>query len=80
MPGVRITRQNLLGLGRKPVEATPHVRHASRKPDLCIRQHRDHAEQGSCCKPARQFQHKARINAGAHAQLAPVLRRDLNLR
>ena len=79
MPGVRITRQNLLGLGRKPVETAPHIRDTCREPDLCIRQHGDHAEQGSCRQPARQFQQKARINAVAHAQLTPVLQRDLNL-
>ena len=43
MARIRITCQNLLCLSRQPVKPAPHVRDTCRKPDLCIRKHRDHA-------------------------------------
>ena len=55
MARIRITLKNLLGLSRKPVEPAPHIRNTRRKPDLCIRQHRDHAASpraSSSTKPA----------------------------
>jgi len=44
VPGERVLLQHRLRLGCERGESAPHVRHACRQPDLCVRRNRDHPD------------------------------------